>query len=204
MEVTLAGLMITAVALALAVYDGFGQGNVPEWIAAISTFFAVLAAIWAGWSASRTLELELQRERRSQAVQVAAWPSDPQLNAYSIVPTTLFVTVRNESPLPVYDLSLEVFIRDVGPELDHTQTYGRRRLPIVLPRAAELEQGGATVEPVSVSPGDVGNLTLLIKFPPFPEVPFIVRRRYVQVAFEFQDSSGQRWRRDTNGRLAPR
>ncbi|GAB3766404.1 hypothetical protein FB382_001860 [Nocardioides ginsengisegetis] len=140
-EVVIVGLCVFAVAITVALVTDAGPGSTPDWIAALSTFAAFIAAVFAGWYAHRALRVEQRRdahrdntERRAQAVMVAAWadfaasaeiahtfPGDgaPTVTVGPTVPALLVATVHNASPLPVHQFWLQVYL----PAPDRTGRY---------------------------------------------------------------------------------
>ena len=84
----------------------------PEWISALCSMFALLAAAWAAWTAARVHKLERDRDikadedkLKAQAGKVAAWSAvhvdlDGAVLAYGVV-------VNNGSTTPIFDVVLE-------------------------------------------------------------------------------------------------
>jgi hypothetical protein len=112
-------LEITAAVLALAALGNWiiGGASFASWFEAVSTFAAVMAAMYAGLYAANAWKLETAREQRwaedkrqSQAGLVAAWPGpaayvydsdDPGGQLDPVAVTGLEISVRNASQLPV-------------------------------------------------------------------------------------------------------
>lgn len=90
-------------------------GSTADWVAAIGTWLAVGAAIYAGLYAKAAHDLERSREersaasrRRNQASRIATWPS------YRIADGTYGVMVANTSDSLVYELTVKA----------HSQAHG--------------------------------------------------------------------------------
>ncbi len=83
----------------------------PEWISAFTSLVALIAAGWAGFTASRLYGIESGRDKRSedarrreQAAKVAAWCAvhfdEDGTRSNGLV-------IRNGSEAPIYDLKVE-------------------------------------------------------------------------------------------------
>lgn len=121
--------------------DADEGGNVAEWVAALSTLAALLAALVAAHYAGRTFTIErgrdADRDRERRQVQVArfaAWIQDPiawigglvtttiesgqpvsvRQQSQPVLPERITVIVRNASALPIHGLRLEFYVRAKG------------------------------------------------------------------------------------------
>jgi hypothetical protein len=134
----LGGIVVFAVAIAIGAVLDAPPGSLAEWIAAVSTFAALLAASYAAIQTSRTFKLEQKRDlqrdealRQRQAELVAAWIPDAirhegpmvtdsfvgdshtrTVEEGVVVPTILPVALRNASDLPVHSFTVEVYVGD--------------------------------------------------------------------------------------------
>jgi arabinogalactan oligomer/maltooligosaccharide transport system substrate-binding protein len=107
---------------------GAKADTLPDWIAAVSTYAAFLAAGVAVYFAWRAFRIEAKREARweldqrsAQASKVSAWygtkVSQAPLGASELITqlsarTRRGVLLRNASEAPVYDVSVFVIVRD--------------------------------------------------------------------------------------------
>jgi hypothetical protein len=129
LEVVLAGLVVFAVALTIGLVTGAESGSVAEWVGAISTLAAFLAAVVAAWFASKAYGREVARDRqlardqrRRQAGLVAAWgattqeahhrtSTDGSADVFETPSlTSLLLTVRNASELPVSIFQVHIYV----------------------------------------------------------------------------------------------
>ncbi|WKN47136.1 hypothetical protein [Nocardioides sp. Arc9.136] len=130
----LTGMVVFTVAITTGRLLGSEPGSLADWVAAMSTFAALLAAAYAAIQTRRVVNLERARDeeraeegRRAQASQVAVWAYDaimwrgphvtvrmpstgPQQMEDGIsAPDYIPIRVLNASPLPVYHLSIEFY-----------------------------------------------------------------------------------------------
>lgn len=195
------GLALAVGGLSLAASEWL-VGTWPEWIEALATAAAFLAAAVAALYAAGVFSLEEARDRRrevaehqAQAELVAVWlargvgtSSGPELSRQ------YEVQVRNASDLPIFDLRISASI---------TMTFGGRRLPHKAAFAAQLlpptdaPQGIARGTAVWTVPADVHAL------PHETRKEVLSTRRETQaITYTFRDSGGRRWARDDEGRLS--
>ncbi|WP_191838919.1 sugar ABC transporter substrate-binding protein [Catellatospora chokoriensis] len=155
-------------------------GDVPSWVAAVATVFALAFAAVAAQAALRTYRIESERDRvdaesrraqddylrRTQAALVSAWWGESPDQ-----PGVWGAHLRNASGAPVYQVYCTVVDADDDAE--------ERRIH----------------HPV-VPPGTVAQFSGLVRP---AEVPVLEPVRRVKVSFT--DSAGIRWLRDQYGRL---
>lgn len=132
----LGGIVVFAAAIAIGAVLDAPPGSLAEWIAAISTFAALLAASYAAVQTSKTFRLERDRDeqrahdaKQSQAALVAVWSgrilmrgplttitwsgNEParQTTAPGVaLPEYFPVNVRNASKLPVFGFTVDVYL----------------------------------------------------------------------------------------------
>ena len=158
-------------------------GDVPTWIAALSTVGALVAAIVAGRAAWRLLGLEATRDRNAfadkktvQASRVSAWAkwersAEGAESDYDIP----LLSVRNASDLPVYAVLLELFnSRDQLVSTERVDVLPPTDGPIDLPHVVSDAEHSALQ-------GDYGSK--------------------LQVKITFRDASGRTWVRQVDGLL---
>lgn len=121
-------LLFTSLAVLAVVHrSGEAWGDVPTWVAAVTSLLALLAAAFAGLVAYAVLDVELGRDRvaaaeraerreaeqRAQAGKVAAWyatwdgeaPFGPLAPPPSLQANQVYgAVIRNGSELPVYEI----------------------------------------------------------------------------------------------------
>lgn len=127
-------VLVTLIAGGLAGADG---GSYPDWLGAVSTLAAVLAAVYAGVQGARSLRIERDRDeqraeesRMAQARQVAVWAplgihwrGPPVTNSWAgngpvetatddapMAPESILVSIRNLSRLPVIDMTVDLYV----------------------------------------------------------------------------------------------
>lgn len=161
-------------------------GDVPTWLGAVSTVFALLAAWRAARAAWKVLEIERGRdeerreaERHAQAEQVAGWVTTddekPGLTAH----------VHNGSTQPVYDVFFVVRMRGDDTDLG-TNSFGRHE---VLPPGETITRS-KWWENVD----DDDSLS--------EEIRMILLNVNGRLYLTFRDGRGRAWERDTHGRLS--
>jgi hypothetical protein len=186
---------------------GLGEGAATDadWLAAIATLAAFLAAMVAGWFAARAYEIELRRERdrisdtrRAQASLVVVW-YDVRLDPMRSVrpepkpptPWSMFgVWIRNASELPVFDASIQVEVD--GTVLGQTSISGEGtgRVGVVPPTREPVFRGlgeEITAKLEALRPLSQGSP---IADPPVPNI-----------TLRFTDAAGLLWVRKPSGRL---
>lgn len=128
-------------------------GSVADWVNASTTIGALAAAVYAGVQAGRVVRIEQRRDDSAQARQVAAWggaiqlttdrpvtfciPGQPRPSGETepnIVLAKFDATVRNASPLPVFNAWLQVYVAHPdGVPAGGWQLVADHHLGIVLP-----------------------------------------------------------------------
>ncbi|GAA2146445.1 hypothetical protein GCM10009844_22520 [Nocardioides koreensis] len=214
----LVGLLVFATAVAVGGVLGGVPGTLADWVGAVSTFAALLAAGYAAVQTRRTFVLEQRRDaardedvRRGQAVLVAVWAGEmewvgPRISSTFVpgsslpvttrgqgvvYPTSIPVTVQNASQVPIYHLRVEVF---VGPS---ASTAVPGAACEVSDRATGVAVLGLTGPIEIVSPKFVGDLT-----PALESLPDAAKRPPgLYLGWSFQDNAGQWWRRLPTGDL---
>jgi hypothetical protein len=182
-------------------------GDVPTWVAAIATLAAVSIAIWAGVSAKkagqaarrtarvslRLLEIEQARDeeqrraqaRLHQADLVAAWHAWDKVP--HLVGGTIAVwgaTIRNGSPLPVYEVRAELIADSDGRVADSVS------LPVLPPGLNHRAWLNGPDDYRKSSGTDQGGNPI-----------YTEGRDQFKVALSFRDTAGREWKRDTRGLL---
>lgn len=140
-------------ALVAAVAADPVTGSIAEWVTASTTIGALAAAVYAGIQAGRVVRIEQRRDDSAQARQVAAWggaiqlttdrpvtfrsagqPRPPSETEPNIVLAKFAATVRNASPLPVFNAWLQVYVAHPdGVPVGGWQLVADHHLGIVLP-----------------------------------------------------------------------
>lgn len=194
---TLAGLLAylaVGTCLALVTEVGMEAGSVADWVAAVATALALGAAVVAARAAFRAVRVELNRDDRSQAELVAAWPSSlttietpPSQKTTAI--TGVFLALRNASQLPVFDVRVDVTFTDsagvardaVPPPALTTIMLDPNETPKLHPVGMGGQRGYIPMKDFAVTDAD--------------KVP-----GELKIELLFTDMSGIRWRRTRNGR----
>lgn len=209
----LAGIVVLTVALAVAAELDAKPGTTADWIAAISTFAALLAATYAGVQTSRILQLEQDRDRQrddairqQQAAQVAVWgshieyrgprrshtfrpgfPDEFTVDPGPVHPVSLPVTIKNASPLPVFQFHVELYA--VDPRDNSSILAGTYRHPTVIV--------GEILNVETITPDVVQTvIPVLDALPGTADRPSDFR-----LGWTFEDIAGVRWRRHPDGFL---
>jgi hypothetical protein len=195
-EVALVGLMTFAVAVTIGLVTGAPTGTMADWVAGISTFAALIAAIFGAWYAAQAFGVETRREDRwaqqqrlAQASLVAAWVGEtvkevdftnPVNRAlrYAIDSTYAYkgVYLRNASDLPVTSVQYRLFLDD--------EPAGLRWVGTLPPGETPIFVGDQPGDRDLVNP-DVQNFSDAF-----------------QVAVTFRDAAGRSWSRDQHGALS--
>lgn len=171
-------------------------GDFPTWVQAVVTAGALGAAVWAGRATWKVFNLERAREdraedearerraadeRAAQADLVAVWHTVLGSGlAEGPLPTDWAARVINDSPLPVYEVSVEFYGPD-GTERDVQRTF------IVPPGGQDFYW---QQDLRKVADHDTNG------HPIYTESPQDFR-----VALRFRDTAGRQWYRDANGVL---
>ncbi len=194
------GLTVGVVVLIGLVVIGslFGRswqwGDVPTWINAITTTFALVAAAVAAMVAYRLYQIESSREartaedresvaegrRRAQANKVAAWfdSKDAASKVWGAV-------IRNASDLPIFDIQVRfVFNFELwsGGPRDNMEAEDAEQLIRVLP---------PSVDRFIEMPESYRRIT--------EGYEFDIKLHMVEI--EFTDAASNRWLRDVSGTL---
>lgn len=161
----------------------------PSWIAALATVAAVVAAVWAGKTAKRLYDQEVDRDQRvidnaerAQADRVAAWmahSNDPLVpgtegTGFGMVKRGWVCRLRNASDVPVYNV-------DVRIEAPGGQERGRIERSTLPPTSTHFD---ADLPDMSHAiSGTENNYRLLL------------------ARISFTDAAGRRWTRSGTGIL---
>lgn len=148
-------------------------GDVPTWIQAGATVLLLIAASVAGWYTHRIYKIESGRDERHEDERRA---QASKVAGWVVGNVT---KLRNASDLPVYDLIVEYVAR-----------YERNREPVPI---------GMQKTPLLV-PGEEPMFVPSQVWDKWREAPK-KEGAAVLVRIDFRDSSGQRWRREHDGRL---
>lgn len=186
---------------------------IAEWVAAISTFGALIAAIIAALYAKRSWETERRRdaekeqsELRAQAELVAPIPTSMRENEpigqgmhYEfLVPA---VTVINRSNLPIFDIVIEKPLPNH--QHDDCGAEGPYWWGIVAPGEQQISLGLPDVAEYLIS-DELKGLSLTVAGDDEEEVNRICDEWSAagRPTISFTDSAGRRWRRADNGTLS--
>ncbi|MCL8026327.1 hypothetical protein [Nocardioides bruguierae] len=197
--VGLLGVCIACIIL-IGTVVGLDRGTTADWVIALATVAAVLAAVWAGRSAARTLQLEVERDRRAQASTIAAWFTEGALPPPG-APAVL-VSIMNGSGSPGFNLELTVNLIRRG-QVIHFGTYTER----VIPPADRREGRERVIEVLrpGVRPGFRGAESLLQSM----AIDDVLTNRFwmlngtptLELTMRFTDGQSQRWERGPDGTL---
>lgn len=101
-------------------------GDVPSWIAAVTSFSAFIAAIFAAIFTWRTLNIENAREARTekraeeeQANKIACWISNSdsenfELSGHKYKAIGVNMNIANASDQAIYEISISLFDKEAG------------------------------------------------------------------------------------------
>jgi len=215
----LVGMVVFAVAVAVGGVLGSDPGSLADWVAAVSTFAALLAASYAAVQTRRTFRLEQERDaervdqtRRAQAVQVAVWTGemdwistkvthvwspgstepDTTRDPGPIRPESIRVNIQNASPVPVYHLRVEVYVGEGGPSTaTHAATFA------VQGREHGIAVVGRMDRIEIATPELVSDLIGVLET--IPGADNSPANTYF--GWSFQDNAGKWWRRFPTGAL---
>lgn len=195
--------------LGVAAVASVGPGQkLTEWIEALATLAAFIAAIVAARYAAGAFRLENRRDelvaadrRAEQASMIAAWfesrEESVRLNGRAIFPlstlTVRTIVYRNASHVPVTGVTAAVWAVVYEPLLSgerRRECVGIQQAAVLPPAAEPVERklGADIIEKMSSITDEVaqqGQTTHV----------------EILVALYFTDSSGRRWVRDTEGQL---
>jgi len=178
----------------------------PAWATVCVALLALGAALWAGSTARRLLEVEQKREDRAeetetrrteaeaqslQADRVAVWTDyvDQASGPAGTVRSTYVAEIHNNSLLPIYDVQV-VFFGPDGRRFDTDEIYGVLRPgghAVAIPEAIwELTHRGPSTG--ALGPGKCYYVSDL--------------GPGLRAEITFRDTAGLRWFRDRDGRLA--
>ena len=151
-----------------------------EWLSAVSTFLAMVAAVFAGWVAHRAHTTAAEERERAEAEGIQAWlASEDGTKATKLV-------LVNAGSRHVYDLSVGVSVH--GEDRRAPSAAGVWK--VLPPGTYESEQPGRRGWKF---PKLVGDLTSLS--------PYTMTDKYLVQWLEFTDTRGRRWRRGVDGSL---
>jgi hypothetical protein len=202
-------LKLVEVATFVVALSAFGNwlsdgGRFPDWLEAVSTLAAVLAAMYAGLYAANAWKLEIEREtrwiqqqQREQASLIAGWPGElrrnvigqdamggPQYDGYAGVD----INLRNASDVPVTRVRADVtLVIDVKSSAPVRIPFGAREVarllePATHPVSMHVD-ADTPVDPSMYRPGGV-------------EIDC-----WCEIALSFRDASGRDWKRLADGQL---
>jgi hypothetical protein len=205
-----------AMAAGLNQATGYCNGSMADWVAAIATVAAFVAAVIAARYAAGALDLErgreeqrLQAERRAQASLVAAWPAkfiphqelqnnDTWLTVEGIAGAAAMI--RNASDVPVTGVHVDFWVVH-GEETSHQEADIRFLGGVdvkVLPPVTEPQEIQWLAGPNGhMVPGVPTTGHHEDYWPDHP--PYDPSRLVVDIIF--RDAAGTLWRRDRLGRL---
>jgi hypothetical protein len=103
--------------------------DIPEWLAALASVGALVAAVFAGLAAWRVARIEQQRDCRAQAVAISAWATQRVVDGHP----TVGIHLLNTSAAPVTDVAVGFTDADGSP-------YTPLRLRILPPGAYFVQQ----------------------------------------------------------------
>lgn len=194
----LGGIVLFVLAVATGSALDATPGSLADWIAAVSTFAALLAASYAAVQTSRTFRLEQERDRKrddvarqQQAGLVASWAievqfvhstgghQDPSLGVYGVA-----VEVRNVSALPVTAVRIEVTLVWAAGSTAAARALGEVLVPVLPPHEQPQEVFVVAADPQSHKIRPAG------------------AKAHAEVALTFRDASGVLWNRQADGRLS--
>lgn len=214
----LVGVVVFAIAVGVGQLLDAKPGTLADWIAATATLAALMAASYAGVQTGRTFRLEQKRDaqrdedrRRQQAELVAVWagmiesigpqvtikwePGEPARQSQAagvIYPTSIPVTIRNASALPVYAMAIDIYFGD--PSTEVAVLGGRYEVQDEVRGLAVF----GTIEGIEVATPDVvASMVSVLKTLPGPRD----EPRTVSIGCSFKDNAGLRWRRNPGGGL---
>jgi hypothetical protein len=173
-DAILAAVIILVPTIAAGIAFDTKSGSIADWVAAIATGGALIAAIYAGQQAAQIVNVERRRDdqleanqRRAQAEQIAAWGSG--ISTY----------LTNASELPVYDVQLNFTIGKQATGLCIALLVPTQRIPNPTQFAVVQEAWNRAT-------------SARIHGVPEPRT---------RVSIAFTDAAGVRWERDFQGRL---
>lgn len=205
-EVLLVGLIVAALALALSQLTGASAGSTPDWIAAISTFAAFVAAAIAAGYAIKAYKIQREMgaaqwraEHRLQAALVSVWVNAELTHAVQngkqrTVAASIIVSLRNASELPVHRVIVHLMAREADPE-----KYWEYEID---DSAVELPDIRLSTLPPSTEP-----LVRKVESAQLAQMANRYERKgpdptvVLAVAVEFTDAAGEKWARRTDGTL---
>lgn len=184
---------------------GADAGSYADWLAAIATLAAFIAAGFAAWYAARAFSIEAGRETRledtlrsQQASLVAGWTQPVMHVTYETgTPFNKFravkVWLRNGSDTPVTQFRFSIHVVYAtgftsSDPLLHTLVY-EQTIGVLPPASHPLE---LTIVDLDVLASATESWNLPLK--PSPEL---------RVRISFQDASSNWWQRSTGGVLTP-
>ncbi|MEP9364653.1 hypothetical protein ABLE68_16925 [Nocardioides sp. CN2-186] len=218
----LVGLGLLGLALAIGWWLDAKPGSLADWLAAVATLSALLAATYAAIQTSRSYRLERDRDRkrdeenlRQQAAQVAVWPTSRPMWRGPLVtvempahgpnvitqapgpmfPETIPVTIGNASSLPVFNVAIDVYIPD-------RESDGFVRLARAHPEQGRVARGEVEIENI-VTPELVEQMIAVLEKDPPPEPTEGGFAPTISLGWSFRDVAGVRWIRVPGKELEP-
>lgn len=209
LEGTLVAALILGPSVAVALALDVEHGSVAEWVSAVATVAAVIAAVYAGIQAADVLRLERNREerieedrRRQQAALVAAWTTFElthglQRGQQKVIIVRVEVHTRNASPVPVTQMRISMTVVQV------------KLLPSGQPHPLSPNFRVASFEHVvGLVPPTAETIESVIPVPEHQRARVLSALSddpslhvELQSSVEFMDAAGVRWRRDHRGTL---
>jgi len=183
LESVLAAVLILGPAIAVGIAADVTLGSIADWVAALATLGALIAATQAARVATRVFRLERSRDdrylemlERAQAEKIGAWIGTTSIRIRtSLLPElerskdSPAVDLRNASDLPVQHIHGRVFS-------GHT-LVGTFNAPAIGP-------GDEQTHRIEADPDFLANLDIALA-----------------VEITFVDAAGREWRRNTRGDL---
>lgn len=180
-EAALAVALIAAPSIWIAVANDAGSGNAAEWVSALATVAAFIAAGYAALHTRRLLQLERERDEQDQANKIALW-----MTPKSETKASAAMVMRNASDLPVYD-AVVIF------KLDQLSQPLALQVGIFIPTLEPIRRTLAGPLWGSVSASRKNDMSLVN-----------AHADYVEVEVVFRDASNLWWHRtETSGLLGP-
>lgn len=196
--------LVVGPAVALGIAFDANAGTISDWVAALATTGALVAAAIAARYAAGVLMIEQRREERAegdrraeQANRVAAWPDrvlyhwgDQDESSGELFPTAVLgakVKLRNGSDVPVTRLSLNLIV-------EHPDRDGRS----LCIASANLDLLAPTAEPIEIAVQRADDSAPALVS---PEV--LGRELPMHVTITFRDWQGRDWVRDHTSGLVP-
>jgi len=170
------------------------SGSFPDWLEAVATAAALIAAVFAARYAANTFVIEVKRDKarvaaaeRAQAESIAVWIEDALADRVGAREQDWKLVLYNASSLPVYSARWSIH----GQALD-----GAERVVGLLPL---LTPGRKDVD---LDPIDGMRFRYVDEDGDENETHEVMGYDF-SAALSFRDAAGRVWRRDQAGRLMP-